>query len=84
MQSLLRAAVLMASLVLMAALATPAFGAHGHFLETPGTTVDDIASGQTAIAEEDHGGYHRFHLNVHIGKAGAALNERTPVTVGKY
>jgi hypothetical protein len=36
-------------------------------LETPGTTVVDIAQGQTS--QESGSGCHRFHENVHLGAA---------------
>jgi hypothetical protein len=53
----------------MMALAGPAFADHAHNLITPGTTVEDVGSGQT---EKGCGepGYHKFHENVHIGTPG--------------
>jgi hypothetical protein len=53
----------------MLALASPAFADHAHNLITPGTTVENIGSGQT---EKGCGepGYHKFHENVHIGTPG--------------
>ena len=52
----------------MLAISSPAFAEHDHYLVTTrGTCVEDIARGQTAISDEDHGGYHRFHENVHRG-----------------
>ena len=46
----------------MMALSGPAFAEHAHYLDTQrGTCVEDIARGQTAISDKDHGGYHRFH-----------------------
>ena len=80
MRAALRIACLLAALVMTAALAGPAVAAHKHYLQTPGTCVVDIASGQTSQAAG--GGYHQFHENVHIGTAGTALAS-TPVSVGK-
>ena len=47
-----------------------ALAEHEHFLVNPGTCVEDIGNGQTAIADASQGGYHRFHNNVHIGQPG--------------
>jgi len=67
----------------MMALAGPAFANHDHNLTTPGTTVVDIANGQTEKCASDPGG-HEFHQNVHIGQAGAAFaNPNNPVSVDK-
>ncbi len=62
----------------------PAFAAHEHHLETPGTWVEDIASGQTRKSENEPGG-HKFHENVHTGTPGtkAFENGNNPVSVGK-
>jgi hypothetical protein len=56
---------------------------HTHWLLTPGTCVLDIASGQTSQSEG--GGYHRFHVNVHIGTPGASAfaQPNNPVSVGR-
>ncbi len=61
----------------MMALAGPAFADHAHNLITPGTTVEDIGSGQT---EKGCGepGYHKFHENVHKGTSG------DPATPGEF
>ncbi len=58
---------------------------HDHWLVTPGHVNCDIAKGQTRISDTSHGGYHRFHMNVHIGIPGifAFLNPNNPVSVGK-
>jgi hypothetical protein len=58
---------------------------HEHWLLTPGTCVQDLGSGQTSIDDPGHGGYHRFHLNVHLGVPGleAFANSSNPVSVGK-
>ncbi len=50
----------------MMALSGPTFADHDHYLVTEsGTCVEDIARGQTAISDQEHGGFHRFHENVH-------------------
>ena len=68
----------------MAVSALPAFAAHQHYLSTPGTCVEDVASGQTS-KEPGEPGYHKFHENVHLGTPGKAAfaNEANPVSVGK-
>jgi hypothetical protein len=62
--------------------ATPALADHEHWLETPGTCVEDIARGQTDKAAGE-GGHHRFHENVHLGQPGESAFDNGPVTVGK-
>lgn len=44
-----------------------ALAAHSHNLDTPGTTVVDIARGQTNKSSGP--ACHRFHENVHLGAA---------------
>ena len=68
----------------MLAFSGPAFASHEHYLVTPGTCVDDIASGQTSKGPEA-GGYHKFHENVHLGVPGmmAFEDENNPVAVYK-
>lgn len=68
----------------MMALAGPALASHDHYLVTPGTCVEDVASGQTAKGPGEDG-YHRFHENVHLGQPGdeAFANPTNPVSVGK-
>ena len=67
----------------MMALAGPAFANHDHNLTTPGTTVVDIANGQTEKCAGEPGG-HKFHENVHVGQAGKAFaNPNNPVSVDK-
>jgi len=61
---------------------TPASASHDHWLQTPGTCVEDIARGQTAKSESD-GGYHRFHENVHLGQPGESAFGNGPVGVGR-
>ncbi len=75
---------LAAVIAAMMALAGPAFASHEHYLVTPGTCVEDIASGQTEKGP-DEGGYHKFHENVHLGTPGmmAFENENNPVAVYK-
>jgi hypothetical protein len=67
-----------------AVFSAPAFASHEHYLVTPGTCVDDIASGQTEKGPGE-GGYHKFHENVHLGTPGmmAFENENNPVAVYK-
>ena len=56
---------------------------HPHYLQTPGTCVEDIAGGQTAKGPGE-GGYHQFHNNVHLGQPGTdAFSEGGQVAVGK-
>jgi hypothetical protein len=57
--------LLVAGLVLVMAL--PAFAGHDHFVETPNGKCHQVAQGQTSIDDPDHGGYHKFHVNVHQG-----------------
>ena len=73
------AAVMAATLVVSA---VPAFANHEHYLETPGTCVEDVASGQTAKGPGE-GGYHKFHDYVHKGQPGleAFENENNPVSM---
>jgi len=75
-----------AVMVAMMALTSPAFAEHKHYLQTPTTCVEDIAKGQTAISDTEHGGYHRFHENVHTGtpgEPGGAFSQGGQVEVGK-
>lgn len=59
-----------ASTAALVALSTaPALAGHDHYIVTPNQQCHQVASGQTAIADETHGGYHRFHDNVHTGAA---------------
>ncbi len=66
------------------AFSAPAFASHQHYLLTPGTCVEDVASGQTAKGP-DEGGYHKFHENVHKGQPGMVAFEKAnnPVSVDK-
>jgi hypothetical protein len=51
----------------MALSAAPALAGHDHFIVTPNGQCHQVAAGQTSIDDESHGGYHRFHVNVHTG-----------------
>jgi len=75
-----RNVMLLAALMsVMMALTGPAFAGHAHYLDTQrGTCVEDVARGQTRISDEDHGGYHRFHENVHKGTS------EDPATPGEF
>ena len=53
----------------MALSAGPAFAGHDHYIVTPNGQCHQVASGQTAIDNDSHGGKHRFHDNVHTGAA---------------
>lgn len=64
---LLTVAATIAAVVALAA--APALAAHDHYIVTPNGQCHQVASGQTSIADETHGGYHRFHDNVHTGAA---------------
>jgi hypothetical protein len=67
-----------------AIFSAPAFASHQHYLLTPGTCVEVVASGQTSKGEGE-GGYHKFHDNVHKGQPGTAAfeNPNNPVGVDK-
>ena len=84
MRKILLTFAMAAVIAAMMAFSGQAFASHQHYLLTPGTCVDDIASGQT---EKDlgEGGYHKFHENVHLGTPGmrAFENENNPVAVYK-
>ena len=47
--------------------AAPVLADHDHYVATPNGGCHQVAAGQTAISDSDHGGYHRFHFNVHFG-----------------
>jgi hypothetical protein len=73
------------TMVVSAFLSAPAaFASHEHYLLTPGTCVEDVASGQTSKGEGE-GGYHKFHDNVHKGQPGMAAfgNPNNPVYVDR-
>jgi hypothetical protein len=55
----------------MGASALPATAAHQHFVYVEATgTCQYVGHGQTSIDDPDHGGYHRFHDQVHMGAPG--------------
>ncbi len=61
-----------------------AIASHPHNLDTPGTTVVDVARGQTSKSSGP--ACHRFHENVHLGAAdsdGYLANGHSPVRVYK-
>lgn len=77
------------AMVFAGALAMPmsagiALADHDHNLITPGTTVVDIADGQTEKCATDPGG-HTFHANVHTGRPGgsAFAQPNNPVSIIK-
>jgi len=49
--------------------AAPALAGHDHYIVTPNGRCHQVASGQTSIADEAHGGYRRFRADVHTGAA---------------
>jgi len=69
------------SLLLVASL--PAAAGHDHYMRTPSGKCHQVAQGQTAISESDHGGYHRYHVNVHLGLAGDGTINDTGVKIAK-
>lgn len=58
-----------AAVFAMAMSAAPAVAGHDHYVVTPNGKCHQVAAGQTAIADEAHGGYHQFHDHVHTGAA---------------
>ena len=52
-------------------LGGPAMADHVHYVLTPSGNCHAVASGQTSIADPDHGGFHQFHDHVHLGATGA-------------
>ncbi len=64
MRRILLLVTVAAMMVATMAVAGPALAGHPHYLVTPGTCVDDIASGQTS--QTSGGGAHQFHENVHV------------------
>ena len=66
---MLRTSALVATVVLGGSLfaATPAHAGHDHYVLTPNGECRKVAHGQTGIDDDSHGGYHRFHENVHLG-----------------
>ena len=62
-------AVIAATVALLALSAGPALAGHDHYIVTPNGECHQVASGQTSIADAGHGGFHKFHDNVHTGAA---------------
>ena len=60
-------AVVFAGALLMSMPAGTALADHDHYLLTPNGKCHQVARGQTAIGDSDHGGFHRYHVNVHVG-----------------
>ena len=58
-----------ATLLVVGMGALPALAGHDHYVVTPNGSCHQVAAGQTAIDDPNHGGYHRFHANVHTGAA---------------
>ncbi|CAA9555719.1 MAG: hypothetical protein AVDCRST_MAG70-1269 [uncultured Thermomicrobiales bacterium] len=80
----LKTLVVGSAVALGIAIAAPVSASHEHYLDTPGTCVIDIASGQTEQGQGE-AGFHQFHTNVHLGQPGmvAFVNPSNPVSVGK-
>ncbi len=58
----------------MALMTGTSGAAHPHFIVTPNGRCHQVARGQTAISNQEHGGYHRFHENVHLGATEGTQN----------
>lgn len=58
--------------------ATPALAGHDHFVVTP-SGCHRVAFGQSAIGDTSHGGFHRFHENVHVA---ATESSTSPSNLG--
>ena len=56
-------------LAVIALSAAPALAEHDHYVVTPNGQCHQVASGQTSIADDTHGGHHQFHDHVHTGAA---------------
>lgn len=72
------------AMVFAGALAMPMFAGtaladHDHNLITPGTTVVDIADGQTEKCATDPGG-HKFHANGHTSGGQEGSPSHSPTT----
>lgn len=69
-------AVMVVMVAILAFASSTAFAGHAHYLDTPGTCVEDIASGQTS--QTSGSGAHKFHENVHKGPSD------DPATPGEF
>ncbi len=76
--------VIGSTVALSIGITAPTFASHEHYIDTPGTCVADVASGQTSKEEGDPGG-HQFHLKVHKGQPGleAFTNPNNPITLDR-
>lgn len=45
---------------------------HDHFVVTPNEKCHQVAQGQTARTDPDHGG-HKYHHNVHVGATESSI-----------
>jgi hypothetical protein len=54
---------------------TVALAGHDHYVLTPNGRCHQVARGQTAVNDPGHGGYHRYHANVHIGATESATHD---------
>jgi hypothetical protein len=70
-KSLIAAAIVTAGIAIGA---SPASAGHDHYVMTPNGNCHQVASGQTGITDTTHGGYHRFHDNVHLGATESSDN----------
>lgn len=57
------------------ALSGTAHAGHDHYIVTPNGKCHQVARGQTAIDDPEHGGRHRYHDNVHAGATGGTTGE---------
>jgi hypothetical protein len=84
---MIRPSAMAASAILAVTMfgAAPAQAAHEHFLVTPNGQCHQVASGQTGISDANHGGFHRYHVNVHLGatESGTLGDGRSSVKVYK-
>ena len=80
-RTLLTLLVPMAGMVL--ASAAPAAAEHPHYVVTPNGKCHALAAGQTSIDDPAHGGYHRFHHNVHLGAGAGGTFGDSGVKVAK-
>ncbi len=77
--------VLIAGAIAVAGLAigaTPAAADHDHYVLTPNGKCHQVAAGQTGIADAGHGGFHKFHVNVHVGATETPDRDPNPDSLG--
>lgn len=58
----------------LAIWAAPASAGHDHYVKTPNGKCHQVGAGQTGITDSNHGGYHQFHDNVHLGATESGEN----------